>query len=181
MTISVLEILPPAQGRRNCRAKILCECGTTKVVRRDQVKALRSCGCLRGKYAREIGVYGRTSDPDYGKRYRAAYYRANKEHLREAGLKWRKANKDNVKRWHQENNLIKHYGLRRVDVISLLTSQGDVCAICKTKRSRFVVDHDHLTSKVRGILCHKCNSGLGMFDDNDSYLNEAIQYLRKAA
>ena len=39
------------------------------------------------------------------------------------------------------------------------------------------MDHCHKTKKIRGLLCHTCNSGLGMFKDNIEYLKNAIKYL----
>jgi hypothetical protein len=42
------------------------------------------------------------------------------------------------------------------------------------------VDHDHETNKIRGLLCSRCNTGLGLFFDNISNLENAILYLKKA-
>jgi len=73
---------------------------------------------------------------------------------------------------------------------SMMKEQGGVCAICggketqftpKTKRrKRLAVDHDHLSGKVRGLLCDKCNRGLGMFKDSKQNLSNAILYLGNA-
>lgn len=51
------------------------------------------------------------------------------------------------------------------------------CVICGSTR-RLCIDHDHTTKKIRGILCTKCNAGLGMFDDNPARLDAAIRYLK---
>lgn len=51
------------------------------------------------------------------------------------------------------------------------------CVICGSTR-RLCIDHDHATKKIRGILCTKCNAGLGMFDDNAVRLESAIRYLK---
>ena len=51
------------------------------------------------------------------------------------------------------------------------------CVICGSTR-RLCIDHDHATKKIRGVLCSKCNAGLGMFDDNATRLESAIRYLK---
>lgn len=64
----------------------------------------------------------------------------------------------------------------------LLKSQNNRCAVCKTddpKFSNWHTDHCHITGKVRGLLCHPCNVGLGMFKDNIEIMETAIEYLEK--
>jgi hypothetical protein len=43
--------------------------------------------------------------------------------------------------------------------------------------SIWVVDHDHITNSFRGHICHNCNRGLGVFQDNVDRLERAINYL----
>lgn len=50
------------------------------------------------------------------------------------------------------------------------------CAICKSTK-RLHIDHCHNTNKFRALLCSKCNTGLGMFDENIDKLFKAILYL----
>jgi hypothetical protein len=69
----------------------------------------------------------------------------------------------------------------------MFKEQNGVCAICGQpevaidKRTNIIkllaVDHDHQTGKVRGLLCQKCNHGIGNFNDNQVNLQLAIQYL----
>lgn len=76
------------------------------------------------------------------------------------------------------------YGLSRTGYQSMLASQGGCCAICMDDapgggRRMWCVDHDHATGEVRGLLCVRCNAGLGHFRDNPRLLAYAIEYLRR--
>ena len=89
----------------------------------------------------------------------------------------------------QDNSyLLTRYGITKLDYEHMLEEQGRVCAIClrddsqvKTRmHMRLVVDHCHTTGKVRGLLCHRCNQGLGLFDDNPEALLQAVEYLSES-
>ncbi len=73
------------------------------------------------------------------------------------------------------------YGLSKVDFITLLEKQNNKCAVCLTdlRDQKQCVDHCHVTHRVRGILCVKCNTGIGMMCDNVNLLKLAIKYLSK--
>lgn len=64
----------------------------------------------------------------------------------------------------------------------MLLQQGGVCLICNDPgdRQALGVDHCHATGLVRGILCDKCNRGLGYFKDNPELLIAASIYLEAA-
>lgn len=72
-----------------------------------------------------------------------------------------------------------NYGIDIETYKSMFLKQHGVCAICgkAEKTKRLAVDHDHATKKVRGLLCQKCNVGLGYFEDNISLLERAANYL----
>ena len=54
------------------------------------------------------------------------------------------------------------------------------CVICGDE-TKLVIDHDHKTGKVRGMLCNHCNRGLGHFRDDPTLLEFAAQYLYASA
>ncbi|RRV29834.1 hypothetical protein EGJ23_01400 [Pseudomonas sp. o96-267] len=89
------------------------------------------------------------------------------------------------------SRLKSEYRLEQDEYQAMLESQGGACAICgaqstgvreKGKRERSLsVDHCHTTGKVRGLLCHNCNFGIGHFKDNPDLLRIAMAYLIKSS
>ena len=71
------------------------------------------------------------------------------------------------------------YGITRKQFDFMLKAQDYKCAICgkEITDQEPHIDHDHNTGKVRGLLCGKCNTALGLFGDDPSLLNKAVQYL----
>lgn len=67
------------------------------------------------------------------------------------------------------------------DKEAILESQNNACAICGVNKqdsaTKFVMDHNHQTYLIRGILCSNCNVGLGYFRDKPTLLAMAIKYL----
>lgn len=60
---------------------------------------------------------------------------------------------------------------------------GDVCNICgvpahsNSRRERLAVDHCHETGAIRGLLCHRCNTAIGLLKDSVAILQTAIEYI----
>ena len=83
--------------------------------------------------------------------------------------------------YHLAFNRRKKYGITSAEWDTLFTKQGKKCAICRADEpgGKFAwhTDHCHDTKRVRGILCHNCNHGLGMFRDDVARLRTAINYL----
>lgn len=71
---------------------------------------------------------------------------------------------------------LRQYGLTHGHFEWLLVSQAYRCAICN-EQTDLCIDHDHETGVVRGLLCARCNAGLGMFLDDPQRLTGAIEYL----
>jgi hypothetical protein len=73
------------------------------------------------------------------------------------------------------------YNMTRLEYDQLIQSQASLCAVClEPLRASAFIDHDHESGKVRGVLCARCNSGLGEFRDNQVYLQSAQRYLAAA-
>lgn len=65
------------------------------------------------------------------------------------------------------------------NILSMESQQKGKCAICCKEKGihGLVVDHDHKSGKVRGLLCNSCNKALGFFQDDIEILTNAINYL----
>ena len=72
------------------------------------------------------------------------------------------------------------YGITLEDFHKWAEEQGGLCAICRHPPNgrRLSVDHDHSTGRIRGLLCHNCNSMLGLARDRPAVLQAAIEYLK---
>ena len=69
------------------------------------------------------------------------------------------------------------YGLTPESFDAMAQSQMGRCVICKCLPKKLVVDHNHITGKIRGLLCTKCNPMLGMANDAPEILIAAANYL----
>ena len=83
------------------------------------------------------------------------------------------------------SNRKRMYGLDRPAYQTMLDSQSGACAICRSlpgtgSHECLHVDHCHVSGAVRGLLCGRCNRGIGCFLDNPEYLSSAILYLTRA-
>lgn len=82
---------------------------------------------------------------------------------------------------------LARYGLTPEDHDRMLAEQGGVCAICSQPpkpngikaASRLHADHDHITGRVRDLLCLNCNRGLGYFRDDPALLRAAAAYIER--
>jgi hypothetical protein len=85
-----------------------------------------------------------------------------------------------VKQRDREGHLKRKYGMTLGEFDRLLEAQGGGCAICGRapgEGRKFDVDHDHVTGRVRRILCRPCNHALGLFKEDPALLLAAADYL----
>ncbi len=87
-----------------------------------------------------------------------------------------KANMSNLR------SVVKKFGITIEKYESLLKEQGGMCALCGSpptaKKYRLSIDHDHSTGIVRGLLCNKCNLGLGLLGDSMESIMRVAEYLK---
>lgn len=94
----------------------------------------------------------------------AAYWRA-----------YRKRRKAKDPDYYKDRSLRQRYGITLDTRKKMATKQRNRCAICRRKVA-LVVDHDHKTGRVRGLLCNSCNRAIGLLS-TQRLLNAAKEYL----
>lgn len=107
--------------------------------------------------------------------YVKARYAANRGRFLAECAAYRAANPEKVKACKRAGN----YGLSPEAFQLMILMQKNACAICKeTFSTTPAVDHCHQTGEVRGLLCGRCNKGLGLFRDSIAFLKSAEEYLQ---
>jgi len=115
------------------------------------------------------------------------------EHMKKYNKEWRSKNKERYNKYQREYwkkrrlkgdrpHLKYYYGITPTDYERIFRMQNGQCVICGTKKSgklgdNLYVDHNKKTKKVRGLLCYKCNFGLGCFNDSPIFLLKAVKYI----
>ncbi len=75
--------------------------------------------------------------------------------------------------------LMRTYGISLDDYKKIHSNQTGRCAICLNNLEKLHVDHCHITGKVRGLLCQKCNTVLGLVKEDAIVLKSVIDYLKR--
>ena len=111
-------------------------------------------------------------------------YKQNKQRYKDAAKKWKKNNPESVKISYRKT-WVRRYGITWDEYVNLYNFQEGKCVLCgmfgklfaENKRDLLVVDHCHFTKRVRGLLCHSCNTGIGMLKESPEIMMNAISYL----
>jgi len=123
----------------------------------------------------------RAENPEKRKAHDACYRTANSEKRKVASVRWSAENPEKKR----ASSLRNSYGITQEQWDAMFTAQGNKCGNpgCGVSKSNTALgwhtDHDHISGKVRGILCHSCNVGLGHFRDDIAKLQGAIEYLSR--
>jgi nitrate/TMAO reductase-like tetraheme cytochrome c subunit len=115
------------------------------------------------------------------KDYMREYRKRTSDHRKEVRKRWRLGNPSEYKLKNQKYHLKRDFGLSLDEHEQMRKNQNYQCAICGIPESEFdrklSVDHNHVTGKLRGLLCVNCNKGMGHFHDDIELLKKAISYL----
>lgn len=121
-----------------------------------------------------------------GKCYHHARYWQDPEVARARSRDWNRAHAGGIREKRLAYDWQRLYGITPADYDQMLDEQGGVCAVCgepETARHQsgrvrlLAIDHDHATGKVRGLLCHACNTSIGGMADNPVRLMAAAAYV----
>ena len=124
------------------------------------------------------------------KESKSRYRKNNIEKIKKYKIQWDILNIGKIKKYNKTNffkkknrDVKRKYGITIDQYRDMLSQQLSGCSICnKTiiETGKLLgIDHDHETKKIRGLLCDKCNRGLGFFNDDIELLTKAIKYLKK--
>jgi hypothetical protein len=111
------------------------------------------------------------------------YYDADPERRAKHGVRTARWMIENPERFAKSNRPAKirrDYGITQEIAERTLAAQDGLCAICQRRidaENPPKIDHCHATGRFRGILCQRCNTGIGLFHDNLEWLDRAITYL----
>lgn len=92
--------------------------------------------------------------------------------------------KEKMRAYGKDYHLKINYNLTREEYNKKLAEQNHKCAICgidekEAVKQKLFVDHCHITGKIRDLLCHSCNAGIGLMKESIQTLTKAIAYLDK--
>lgn len=143
-------------------------------VRRTDVNVCRSCQIEKTLDC----FYNLKKNPDC-KECRSKkdkeYYKGNTNKFREKSRRFRKENPEKIKGWYLKGR----YNLTLEEYNNKLQEQNGACQICKRTNINLVVDHNHSTGDVRGLLCSRCNLAFGALEENLDILQSMINYKDK--
>jgi hypothetical protein len=137
----------------------------------------RCCNCVNA--AQKVW---RDTHPEKGREYNRRWTERNPNFKKKEKFFTYEYQREAYLRLGRSRVLMQKYGITADEFDSMLAAQGGGCAICARKDSGapdrvMSVDHCHESGKIRGILCHYCNVGLGNFQDDPDRIMTAVAYL----
>lgn len=132
----------------------------------------------KGTRGRGLSSYCKACYKEWGKgrkEYKRQYGQSDegKAKIKE----WRKANAERVRAKEPQYKRKLRYGITPEMYAELWNAQNGRCYLPSCGRPAEVVDHDHDTGEVRGLLCRQCNTALGMLRDNPALMRDAAAYI----
>ena len=161
--------------------RVCSKCGVEK-----EVSAFHRCKRNKDGYSHQckdcVNAYSRNwlaNKPGYNTANNQKWRAKNRGHVRKKRVEEYQRDKKKVAALSRKWLLRRQYNLTLKQYDEMLKAQGGVCAICGEDNGErnLVVDHNHETNKIRGLLCTKCNAALGLLGDDLPGLLAAASYL----
>jgi hypothetical protein len=146
------KVLNGTKDRQKNKEKVLCKCG-------NSLDGEFQC-CIKCRRRALKGYHKKRGNPDSDGNPTSSFTRRGHKSQR-------------------ERNLFNKYGLTEDQVQTMLEDQGNCCALCSKAMIKYRIDHNHITKKVRGILCHRCNLVIGGGWDDPDFCSKALAYLKR--
>ena len=148
--------------------------------------------CTKCKQSKDLDQFNKNSSQKDGYNYRCRFCcnlatrlseSKNRVQTRITNSHWKKKNPEKNKRDNRKWRLKNYYGLTEEQYASMFKAQDGKCAICNKHQSQLkvalAVDHNHLTNKVRQLLCRTCNSFLGYIQEDEQTAVNLVEYIGK--
>lgn len=120
----------------------------------------------------------------WSRTYRGRHPEKRRESARLSAQRARDERPEETSGYARQWLLLRQYGMTMDDYDKMFSEQNGVCAVCGRKQTHspahngyLCVDHDHITGKIRGLLCRKCNMALGHVDDSVHILRNMMEYI----
>ncbi len=119
---------------------------------------------------------------------RKRYWKNPKKARTDAKNRYKNRNLQKTKKRYRKKDLKKKFGITIGKYDEMFENQNGVCAICNKPETairqglpaNLAIDHDHQTGQIRGLLCARCNTMIGLAKENITTLTHAISYLIQA-
>lgn len=128
--------------------------------------------CSRCKASFPLGDFYKNKQHSSG--YKSACKKCSSKDFR----KWRHSNIEEIRKQDRVTYYVRKYGMDKNKALALVQDRTGLCEICNSE-VELVVDHNHTTGQVRGMICSHCNSALGYSRESPLILQEIISYLEK--
>lgn len=170
----------------------ICDCGNDTILTTGNLKNQKICGEGCNLRMQQITGFKRCSE--CSENLSVKCYPKNRSAKDGLSPLCRPCNNAKTKLWRAENpdvarssDLKKKYGITLEDKRKIFAKQGSRCAACGSLDSKakypgehgWPLDHNHVTGKIRGILCQPCNTTLGYSEESIERLQSLINYLRR--
>lgn len=122
------------------------------------------------------------ANPDYMREYRKEYYAKNKEILALKARAYDARTREHKRKRDAASHRKRKFKLSSQEYATMLAKQNGKCACCDVMFDTNVVpvvDHNHATSELRGILCHSCNRCIGACQDDPAIIQNLIDYIER--